>query len=106
MYTISLMKYLTQSFLVLGCTEDAGEIIFVPSGWYHQFHNLVCSGSLSELLLYFCLILEVCPAVPLNKPTRNILIYQISNDRVILTFPLGLAPENCIDTISFLDCGD
>ncbi|RZC08116.1 JmjC domain-containing protein 4 isoform A [Glycine soja] len=24
----------------LECTEDAGEIIFVPSGWYHQFHNL------------------------------------------------------------------
>ncbi|ESW10032.1 hypothetical protein PHAVU_009G175900 [Phaseolus vulgaris] len=24
----------------LECTQDAGEIIFVPSGWYHQVHNL------------------------------------------------------------------
>ncbi|MCI25199.1 jmjC domain-containing protein 4-like, partial [Trifolium medium] len=29
----------------LECTQEAGEIIFVPSGWYHQVHNLVCSGS-------------------------------------------------------------
>ncbi|KAK2409830.1 2-oxoglutarate and iron-dependent oxygenase JMJD4 [Trifolium repens] len=25
----------------LKCTQEAGEIIFVPSGWYHQVHNLV-----------------------------------------------------------------
>ncbi|WJX39129.1 hypothetical protein P8452_26708 [Trifolium repens] len=24
----------------LECTQEAGEIIFVPSGWYHQVHNL------------------------------------------------------------------
>ncbi|RZC17187.1 2-oxoglutarate and iron-dependent oxygenase JMJD4 [Glycine soja] len=24
----------------LECTQNAGEIIFVPSGWYHQVHNL------------------------------------------------------------------
>jgi oxalate decarboxylase/phosphoglucose isomerase-like protein (cupin superfamily) len=29
----------------LECTQEAGEIIFVPSGWYHQVHNLVSSGS-------------------------------------------------------------
>lgn len=25
----------------LECTQEPNEIIFVPSGWYHQVHNLV-----------------------------------------------------------------
>lgn len=29
----------------LECTQEAREIIFVPSGWYHQVYNLVSSGS-------------------------------------------------------------
>ncbi|XP_027190049.1 arginine-specific demethylase JMJ20 isoform X2 [Cicer arietinum] len=29
-----------QKAIWLECTQEAGEIIFVPSGWYHQVHNL------------------------------------------------------------------
>ena len=24
------------------CRQEAGQILFVPSGWYHQVTNLVC----------------------------------------------------------------
>ncbi|KAL1347268.1 hypothetical protein AAHE18_08G246300 [Arachis hypogaea] len=30
----------------LECMQEAGEIIFVPSGWYHQVQNLVCPSFL------------------------------------------------------------
>lgn len=37
----------------LQCTQEQNEIIFVPSGWYHQVHNLVF------YFLYFFLVLVV-----------------------------------------------
>lgn len=37
----------------LECTQEQNEIIFVPSGWYHQVHNMVL------YFLYFFYILVV-----------------------------------------------
>lgn len=37
----------------LECTQEQNEIIFVPSGWYHQVHNLVLH------FLYFFYVLVV-----------------------------------------------
>lgn len=27
---------------VIEFVQEPGEIVFIPSGWYHQVHNLVC----------------------------------------------------------------
>lgn len=35
----------------LRCIQEQNEVIFVPSGWYHQVHNLV-SFSSNYLPLY------------------------------------------------------
>lgn len=32
----------------LECTQEQNEIIFVPSGWYHQVHNLVLMAFLMD----------------------------------------------------------
>ncbi|KAK2993203.1 hypothetical protein RJ640_005171 [Escallonia rubra] len=40
----------------LECTQEQNEIIFVPSGWYHQVHNLIddlCGSMLDEKVLFF-----------------------------------------------------
>ena len=36
----------------LECTQEQNEIIFVPSGWYHQVHNLVLYFLISLMPLW------------------------------------------------------
>ncbi|KAL4360350.1 hypothetical protein AHAS_Ahas08G0168600 [Arachis hypogaea] len=52
----------------LECMQEAGEIIFVPSGWYHQVQNLVCPSflCLSMLYTYTLLLLKSFPTIPLK----------------------------------------
>lgn len=44
----------------LECTQDQNEIIFVPSGWYHQVHNLVRHLKLLNLLYSYLTFFVVC----------------------------------------------
>lgn len=67
LFCFSLQWLCCMQAIWLECTQDAGEIIFVPSGWYHQVHNLVYSCALSVLLFcYFSMMLKGNPAVPLK----------------------------------------
>ncbi|KAM7314818.1 2-oxoglutarate and iron-dependent oxygenase JMJD4 [Ixodes scapularis] len=64
----------TDKKLGITVTQEAGEVIFVPSGWHHQVHNLVSQLSL-EL---FCL----------RRTTRYNLFYPaIRRWRIIRAFP-------------------
>ncbi|XLR42555.1 hypothetical protein S83_027215 [Arachis hypogaea] len=40
----------------LECMQEAGEIIFVPSGWYHQVQNLVYTGKELEKRLFIVIL--------------------------------------------------
>lgn len=50
--------------------QEAGEILFVPSGWHHQVYNLVrvtlgfhTTTTTMQQVLFYCIVLCVCVCV-------------------------------------------